>query len=91
MNIPEGIECRFEVVRTGMVVVGQYKGQKWSDIWARTHGDPFEARNKDLIALLADYLTIWGQLSLRKGIYLEVGEIGRGKGVHITVPNTKVL
>ena len=45
INIPEGIEGRFEVVWTGMVVVGQEKGHDWVEVKLSVHGKTVESTN----------------------------------------------
>ena len=45
INIPEGIEGRFEVVWTGMVVVGQEKGHNWVEVKLSVHGKTVESTN----------------------------------------------
>ena len=43
MNVTEGIESRFEVVCTGVVIIGQEEGHAWSEIGLCAHGKPVEA------------------------------------------------
>ena len=59
MNIPEGIEGRFEVVRNGMVFVGQEEGHNWSEVRTVACGKPVESHNQALIYVCADSLIGW--------------------------------
>ena len=45
MNVLEGTEGLFEVVWTGMAIVGQEEGNTLSDIGSCACGEPVEATN----------------------------------------------
>ena len=59
MNVPEEIECQFDVVQTDMLIVGLNKVHYLSEICLHARDDPVETSNQDFKVMHADSLLLW--------------------------------